>query len=80
MLPRHDHAQFFRDQFRLALAANSRRIEKAIRFAVPLDHRIHRVARGSRLRRDDGPLRAHQLIQQRGLAQRDFTFSGHVMC
>ena len=47
--PRHDHAQFFGDQLRLALAANSRGVEKTVRLAVALDHRIHRVARRARL-------------------------------
>ena len=67
-LPRHDHAQLFGDQLRLALAPDSRRIEKAIRLSVSLDHRVHRVARRPRLGRHDRPLRAHQLIQQRRFA------------
>ena len=68
MPPRHDHAQFFRHQLRLALAPDSRRIDKAQRVALELHYFVDRVARGARDRRHDGARGPSERVEQRRFA------------
>ena len=74
----HDHTQFLRDQIGLAFAPNACGINKAIASAPAEDDRIHRISCGSWFGRNNGALRAGQLIQQRGLADVRPTNDGHL--
>ena len=65
---RENDREFFGHQTRLALASDSRRIDKANVAPVIADHLIDRIARRSRNRRNDRPIFPNQLVQQRRLA------------
>ncbi len=68
MPARHHHAHLFRHQLGLALAADAGGVDEDVFHAVMQQALIHGIARGAGHRRDDGPLLAHQRIQQRGFA------------
>src|SRR5437016_3001379 len=63
----HDHAEFFRDQRGLALAANAGSIHKTIPAAVARDLRVDVVHGGAGDGGDDGTFFADHAVEQRGL-------------
>src|ERR1700733_9858329 len=60
----HDDAQFFRNEGRLTFPADSGGVEEAIKAAFAFGDGVNGVARGSRLRRNNGALFTYEAIQE----------------
>ncbi len=80
MFSGHDYGKFFREEMRLALAANSGGIHEAIGAAVALDYGIHGVARGAGHGRNNRAIGAGEAIEQCGFSDVGPADDGDLNC
>src|SRR2546427_769402 len=78
MLTGHDYTQLLSDQLGFTFAPNACRIDEAIAFLAAEHDRVHGISGGSGFGRDNGALRAGQLIQQSRLSDVRPADDGHL--
>ncbi len=68
LAPRHHHRQLLRGVVGAAAAADAGGVDQDPAPALALDPRVDRIAGGARAGRDQGPVGADNLVEERGLA------------